>query len=170
MSTIDSTPISQLYNPNQHQHQPQQQQQQRNGGGGGVMSSNAQNMFPSRDIPQNTIQFTNDDEIKNNHIPQPSHNQEYIYNHPEENLHDYENRRYKKDILTDFLYYQDYIFLICLYVFFQLPVVNDIIKINFHALGMCNIDGNMNIKCHAIKGFLLTVLYRFCITLFSSYT
>lgn len=189
MSTIvvsDSTPITQLYNSNQSQNVNNNYNNNdnyyntnnNNNNYNNLQSQsffNNQNTLPSRDIPQNTIYYTNDEETLNNHIPQSQpfngNNNNSIHNNTrnEENFQDYNDRRYKKDILTDILYYQDYIFLICLYVLFQLPLVNDIIKLNFHTLGMCDLDGNMNIKCHILIGLLLTVLYRFCLQLFSSY-
>jgi hypothetical protein len=116
----------------------------------------------------NTLSYTNDEEIKNNFIP-TSTNTDYIDNRTEETLRNYENRRYKRNIMTDFLYYQDYVFLVCLYVFFQLPVINNIIILNFSTLGICNADGTMNILCHIIKAFFLTFLYRICIELFAPY-
>lgn len=181
MSTIDSTPISHLldsnrnvnnsstYNPNVNLNTNMNTgNNNTSNNNNSVNSYNHKNTSNQENICNNTLPYTNDEKIRNNFIPNSTNN-DYIDNRNEETLQHYENRRYKRNIMTDFLYYQDYIFLVCLYVFFQLPFINNIIILNFSTLGICNADGTMNIVCHTVKAFLLTFLYRICIDLFAPY-
>jgi hypothetical protein len=170
---VDSTPISELpgtlqqyqqqqqqqpqYNPQQH-HQPQQQQQIQRP----YLSPNQMQMqLPSRDIPQNTAMYMHDEEIKANYIPESNDKSNFIYNEEEESNRSFYDRKKKRDALSELFSYQDSIFLVILYVIFQLPFLDNFIKLNFSSLGMYEMDGNMTIRCHIAKGCIMAAIYRF---------
>ena len=79
-------------------------------------------------------------------------------------------QKVQKDMITDILSYQDSIFLVILYVLFQLPFFDQFIKLNFASLGMFELDGTMNMKCLVVKGCILAAIYATCNGFIASYT
>jgi hypothetical protein len=100
--------------------------------------------LPSRDIPLQTEQLTNDAQINPNYIPQPSQQQrDYINDMNIDNINDYyrsEKNQNSLDSLYDEL--QAPLLLAVLYFLFQLPFFK---KTVFKYLPFfCNSDGNYN--------------------------
>jgi hypothetical protein len=100
--------------------------------------------LPSRDIPLQTEQLTNDVQIQPNYIPQPSQQQrDYINDMNSDNINDYyraEKNQNSLDSLYDEL--QAPLLLAVLYFLFQLPFFK---KTVFKYLPFfCNTDGNYN--------------------------
>jgi hypothetical protein len=100
--------------------------------------------LPSRDIPLQTEQLTNDAQIQPNYIPQPSQQQrDYINDMNSDNINDYyraEKNQNSLDSLYDEL--QAPLLLAVLYFLFQLPFFK---KTVFKYLPFfCNTDGNYN--------------------------
>ena len=100
--------------------------------------------LPSRDIPLQTEQLTNDAQIQPNYIPQPSQQQrDYINDMNSDNINDYyraEKNQNSLDSLYDEL--QAPLLLAVLYFLFQLPFFK---KTVFKYLPFfCNSDGNYN--------------------------
>ena len=100
--------------------------------------------LPSRDIPLQTEQLTNDAQIQPNYIPQPSqHQRDYINDMNSDNINDYyraEKNQNSLDSLYDEL--QAPLLLAVLYFLFQLPFFK---KTVFKYLPFfCNSDGNYN--------------------------
>ena len=100
--------------------------------------------LPSRDIPLQTEQLTNDAQINPNYIPQPSQQQrDYINDMNIDNINDYYNAEKNQNSL-DSLYdeLQAPLLLAVLYFLFQLPFFK---KTVFKYLPFfCNSDGNYN--------------------------
>jgi hypothetical protein len=100
--------------------------------------------LPSRDIPLQTEQLTNDAQIQPNYVPQPSQQQrDYINDMNTDNINDYyraEKNQNSLDSLYDEL--QAPLLLAVLYFLFQLPFFK---KTVFKYLPFfCNSDGNYN--------------------------
>jgi hypothetical protein len=100
--------------------------------------------LPSRDIPLQTEQLTNDVQINPNYIPQPSQrDRDYINDMDIDNINDYyraEKNQNSLDSLYDEL--QAPLLLAVLYFLFQLPFFK---KTVFKYLPFfCNSDGNYN--------------------------
>jgi hypothetical protein len=108
--------------------------------------------LPTRDIPMNTQQLTNDPNIQQNYIPE-STKVDYINNY--ESTHDlidkYTN---KNDSSADKLYdeIQVPLLLAVAYFIFQLPIFKQMIFKYFSF--MCNKDGNYN-----FNGYVLTSVF-----------
>ena len=108
--------------------------------------------LPSRDIPQNTSNISQDPQIQPNDIPQPVNKSDYIkeYESNEEIINNY-NKSHKNSNSLDEMYNEIQIPLLLsvLYFLFQLPIFK---KSLFHYLPMIfSKDGNYN-----INGFIFT--------------
>ena len=118
--------------------------------------------LPSRDIPRNTTEHSQDEEVRANYIPKVKFEEDYVRRHEdltERNLKEYENknRREKKiDILFNEL--QTPIFLTILFFFFQLPLVNLFFK-RFAFLSIYNSDGHFNFNGLLFKSILFGSAY-----------
>mgnify|MGYP006075518957 CR=1 FL=1 len=124
-----------------------------------------QQRLPSRDIPQHTIQYSNDEAIRANYIPKPETNTDYVKEHydmTEQNLKDYEQKKRQQNhwdsIFNDI---QTPIFIAILFFLFQLPIINTIIFKRFAFLSLYNDDGNFNMTGLMLKSSLFGTLYYF---------
>ena len=125
-------------------------------------SSTGATQLPSRDIPQNTTQITNDAQIQPNYIP-PTQNTDYI-SQTEENddiLNSYNkqaNQANSLDAMYDEL--QAPLLLAVLFFLFQLPFFK---KYLFTYLPMFFLkDGNYNIYGFIFMSFLFGLIYYLC--------
>jgi len=121
--------------------------------------------LPSRDIPQNTIQYSNDEETRANYIPKADTKNDYVKDHydmTEQNLKEYEQRKRQQNhwdsIFNDF---QTPLFIAILFFFFQLPIINTTIFKKFAFLSLYNDDGNFNMTGLMLKSSLFGSLYYF---------
>jgi len=108
--------------------------------------------LPSRDIPQNTSNISQDPQIQPNYIPPPVNKSDYIkeYESNEDIINNY-NKSHKNSNSLDEMYNEIQIPLLLsvLYFLFQLPIFK---KSLFHYLPMIfSKDGNYN-----INGFIFT--------------
>ena len=122
-----------------------------------------QQRLPSRDIPQNTIQYSNDEVVQPNYIPKHNVERDYVKDHydtTEQNLKEYEQkmRQYNHwdSILNDI---QIPVFIAILFFFFQLPIVNTMIFKKFAFLALHHEDGNFNMMGLIFKSGLFGLLY-----------
>lgn len=122
-----------------------------------------QQRLPSRDIPQDTTQYSNDNRVQPNYIPQPESNRDYVREQEdmtERNLREYEKKQqnvsYWDMIFTDI---QTPIFIAVLFFLFQLPIVNTIIFKRFAFLSLYNEDGNFNTGGLLFKSTLFGLIY-----------
>jgi hypothetical protein len=119
--------------------------------------------LPSRNIPQDTVQYSNDDQVQPNYIPRHDVERDYVkdqYDMTEQNLKEYEQKKiqlsYWDRVFTDF---QTPIFIAIIFFFFQLPIVNTIIFKRFSFLSLYNDDGNFNMMGLIFKSTLFGTLY-----------
>jgi len=119
--------------------------------------------LPSRNIPQDTVQYSNDDQIQPNYIPRHNVERDYVkdqYDMTEQNLKEYEQKKlqlsYWDRVFTDF---QTPIFIAIIFFFFQLPIINTIIFKRFSFLSLYNEDGNFNMMGLIFKSTLFGSLY-----------
>ena len=117
--------------------------------------------LPSRDIPLQTEQLTNDNQIQPNYIPQPQ-NTNFI-NDDNDDISRYYNKERRENSLDE-LYdeMQAPLLLGVLYFLFQLPIFK---KLVFKYLPfLCHTDGNYNfnglIFTCSLFGFIYYLLYK----------
>lgn len=101
--------------------------------------------LPSRDIPMNTTQLTQDVYVQPNYIPPPEVEKRDYINESDDDINAYyknEKTNNSLDALYDEL--QTPILLAVLYFIFQLPIMK---KSSFKYLPfLCNLDGNYNLN------------------------
>jgi hypothetical protein len=104
--------------------------------------------LPSRDIPQNTQQLTQDPAVQVNYVPPPPPNQkDYINDEPTN--YDYPEERVKNSLDSIYDEIQAPLLLGVLYFTFQLPIMR---KIIFKYMPfLCNNDGN-----YSLNGLIFT--------------
>jgi len=119
--------------------------------------------LPSRDISNDQSQYNHDEQITPNYIPHPVKKSDYVREHEdmtEKNLRDYEDKNKKEKkldiLLTEF---QTPIFVMLLFFFFQLPIVNTMIFKKFSFLSIYNADGNFNFSGLIFKSVVFGGLY-----------
>ena len=98
--------------------------------------------LPSRDIPLNTEQLTNDAQIQPNFIPPPK-NRDYIHE-TNDDISNYKSENISNSLDSIYDEIQTPLLLAVLYFIFQLPIFKKTIfkYISF----LCNTDGNYNIN------------------------
>lgn len=116
-------------------------------------------VLPSRDIPRNTENITQDPQIQPNFIPPPS-NTDYIEDddNAENIIYNY-NRAHKREDSLDSLYneIQVPLLLVILYFTFQLPIFKNTLFKYIPAL--CNKDGNYNLSGYVFTSLLYGVAF-----------
>ena len=140
--------------PQQQQPQQQQQQQQHvmNELVNGIQRASVSGMtnLPSRDIPMNTTNMMNDDQIKPNYVPQnymKEEFQDYIGQHEEEDMSEIRYSKHVNNVDTMENFYkliQVPLLVGVLYFAFQLPVFRK--YISKYIPSVFNVDGNYNIS------------------------
>jgi len=128
--------------------QHQQQQQQR---------------LPSRDIPMNSLEFQQDEEIQPNYIPKAKLSSDYIREYEESSeatMKQHEKTKYREKMAKDlFSEMQTPILIAILYFIFQMPVVNTLLYKYFAFLSIYHTDGNFNFYGLIMKSALFGGLY-----------
>ena len=138
--------------------------------------------LPSRDIPMDQTQYTQDVQITANYIPpassgarlQPQANvmSDYVREREtltNEKLRQYEEKKSRLDKIDQLLIeFQTPVFIMLLFFLFQLPVVNVMIFKKFSFLSIVNDDGNFNTFGLACKSFLFGSLF-YSVTKFTNY-
>ena len=147
---------SQQYISNEHIQSPPQQSME-------VFQNMAQQRLPSRDIPQNTIQYANDEAVQPNYIPKHNTERDYVKDHydmTEQNLKEYEQKKRQQGHLDSILNdIQVPFFIAALFFMFQLPVINTIIFKKFSFLLLYDADGNFNMTGLIFKSILFGMSY-----------
>jgi len=122
-----------------------------------------QQRLPSRDIPRDTTEYTQDEKIQANYIPKKESSKDYVRDYEdmtEKNLREYEEKKKKEksfDRLTDQL--QIPIMISLLYLVFQLPIINSIVFKKFSFLSIYDTDGNFNFYGLLLKSILFGGAY-----------
>jgi len=118
-------------------------------------SLNGSTALPSRDIPNNSIQISNDEQTKPNYIPPPPVQEDYIKNNETPDyLIEENNRKMRNSNFYDMLYGEGQlpIIIALVYFLFQLPAIK---KYNKNLLPfMFNVDGNPNLYGYIFNSML----------------
>ena len=119
--------------------------------------------LPSRDIPRDTTTYAQDEEVTPNYIPRANVSSDYVREYEdmtERNLREYEEKKRKENhldaILTEL---QTPLFLVMLFLIFQLPVVNTVLFKRFSFLAIYKEDGNFNFYGLVLKSILFGAAY-----------
>jgi hypothetical protein len=143
--TLDQTTISQIVNGLQQ------------------ASLSGATQLPSRDIPMNTLDYQNDEEIHANYVPKVKLTSDYIREYEkasEESLRKHERETYReqtaKSIWNDI---QIPVLIAILYFIFQMPVVTKFLYKYFSFLSIYRDDGNMNLVGLLLKSVLFGSLF-----------
>jgi hypothetical protein len=119
--------------------------------------------LPSRDIAQDTTIYSQDEQIQPNYIPKPKQKNDYVREYEdmtEKNVREYEEKKRSQNkldrLLTEF---QTPIFIIFLFFFFQMPIMNTMIFKRFSFLSIYNNDGNFNFYGLLFKSILFGTIY-----------
>lgn len=128
----------------------------------GIQTASTHNMtaLPTRDVPMNTFQHTNDPTIQPNYIPQPSTTTDYIKQQENmEVLLEKHKLKEKKDKHIEDLYdnLQTPLLITLLFFLFQLPFVN---KNLYHYIPNLFIkDGHLSIGGYLFKSFMFGLIF-----------
>ena len=158
-----SQDIQQSQQQFQHQQQQPEMQQQLQQQSMESLQNMEHQRLPSRDIPKNTIHYSNDEGVQPNYIPKRDIERDYVKDHydtTEQNLKDYEQKMRKYNhwdsIFNDI---QVPLFIAILFFFFQLPIVNTMIFKKFAFLSLHHDDGNFNMMGLIFKSCMFGLLY-----------
>lgn len=132
----------------------------------GIQKASASGMLtlPSRDIPQDNIHITQDEQIKPNYIPNEAID-DYIKNTETKNeIIEENNKKEKNNSFYDKLYNNIHIPLLIslLYFLSTLPIINR--AIYKFLPNLFKKDGNNNLIGHIIKSILFGLVYYISIT------
>jgi len=149
-------------NKMQHSHEPMMNQQLTHEQIIQLQQQQPQHL-PSRDIPQDTTSYSNDEEVQPNYVPKPKKHVDFVSEEEimtERNLREYE-ARLKKENKMDMLLTEIQIplFIAILYFVFQLPVINSLLLKYFSFLAIYDIDGNFNLIGLILKSILFGNVY-----------
>ena len=112
--------------------------------------------LPSRDIPLNTEQLTQDTQVQPNYIPTPT-SRDYIVESDEDINNYYRNEQVQNSLDSIYDEIQGPLLLAVLYFIFQLPIFK---KSLFKYLPfLCHTDGNYNINGLLFTGSLFGFIY-----------
>jgi hypothetical protein len=144
-------PLPPHYLSEEQKHQIQGMQQQR---------------LPSRDIPRETLEYTQDEEIQANYIPKRAVSKDYVREYEdmtERNLREYEGKKKAMNSANEFTdRMQIPVLIAILYLIFQLPIVNTMIFKKFSWFAIYDLDGNFNFYGLLLKSVLFGgVFYGF---------
>jgi len=118
-------------------------------------SLNGSTSLPSRDIPNNSIQISNDEQTKANYIPPPQVQEDYIKNNQTPDyLIEENNKKMRNTNFYDMLYNEAQLPLIIalVYFLFQLPAIK---RYNKNLLPfMFKSDGNLNLYGYIFNSIL----------------
>ena len=127
------------------------------------MQSHQQHRLPSRDIPMETTQFQQDQEIQPNYIPKAKLTSDYIKNYEESNeraLRNHESHKHRANMADQFFSeFQTPLLTIFLFFVFQMPIVNTLLYKYFTFLSIYNSDGNVNFYGIFFKSLLFGLVY-----------
>jgi hypothetical protein len=119
--------------------------------------------LPSRDIPIDSTQYLNDEEVQPNYIPKTKLTKDYIREHEdvaEKKLIDHERKKHRESKMDElWSEFQIPVFIAFLYFFFQLPIINTMLFKRFSFLSIYNEDGNFNFNGLLLKSMVFGGFY-----------
>jgi len=145
--------------PQQHQRQAPQLSEQHQM----ELQNMAHHRLPSRDIPIDATGYLNDEQIQANYVPKAKLTKDYIKDYEEvtdKKIREHEEKKYREKRIDSLLSeFQVPIFIMILFFFFQLPIINTVIFKKFSFLSIYNVDGNFNFYGLLLKSILFGGLY-----------
>jgi hypothetical protein len=125
-----------------------------------------QQRLPSRDIPMNSIEYQQDEEIQANHVPKVKLTSDYIREYEagnEKARKEYRENKYREEtahgLISDL---QLPILVALLYFIFQMPVINTLLRKYFSFLTIYHDDGNFNFMGLLLKSIMFgSIFYTF---------
>jgi len=140
--------------------QPYPQQDRRQG------SLSEMQRLPSRDIAMDTNNYTNDEEIKANYIPQPSKNiKDYIKDYQEdesERIRNHNREKKQKNNADELIsHFQEAFMIGILFFISQMWIVSTTMRKYCNNLGIYDFDGNLNVNGMIFKSVLFSSFYTF---------
>ena len=128
-----------------------------------IIASQSQQRLPSRDIPMDTTQYSNDEQIHTNYVPKSILKKDYVrdeYDISEREIQNQERAKKQQSRFETMIHeFQVPIILSLLYFLFQLPIVNAQIFKKFSFLSIYDADGNFNIYGLGFKSMLFGSIY-----------
>jgi hypothetical protein len=138
-----------VYPPPQHYLSEEQKQQ---------IQQMPPHRLPSRDIPQDTLDYTQDEEIRANYIPKREGLKDYVREYEdmtERTLREHEHKKKSENSANDFVdQLQVPVWIAILYLIFQLPILNTMIFKKLSWFAMYDLDGNFNFYGLLLKSAL----------------
>lgn len=120
--------------------------------------------LPQRDIPMNTMEHIQDEQIQPNYIPPPpkltsDYIQEYQVSQDRQ-IREYEEKKMREKTREHWLDIIQWPILVgLLYFVFQLPIINTLIFKRFSFLSIYRDDGNFNLLGLTLKSTVFAILY-----------
>ena len=119
--------------------------------------------LPSRDIPSNTAEYIQDEEVLVNYIEEPKSMTDYIQDYKEEEserIREYNREKNIKITSEKFVSdFQEVFFVGLLYFLFQMPITTILLRKYFNILGFFGIDGNLTLRGIAFKSVAFSSVY-----------
>ena len=127
------------------------------------MNEMPQQRLPSRDIPQDTTVYAQDQEIKPDYIPVQEHLADYVRDYEDmnnKNVAMHEAKKSRAEKLDDlFVEIQTPVLVCLLYFIFQTPYLNKVLFKKMSFLQIYNTDGNFNLYGLIFKSLLFGTSY-----------
>ena len=137
-----------------------------------AQNNEPQYRLPSRDIPVDTSNYLQDEQIQANYIPNTKLTTDYIKDYENENdipIREYKQKKYRESWIDNLLTeLQTPIVIAILFFIFQMPILNSFMYKNMAFLGIYNSDGNANFYGLLVKSMLFGIFY-YGITIFTNY-
>jgi hypothetical protein len=128
-----------------------------------MQSNEPQYKLPSRDIPIDTTQYLNDEQVQPNYIPMQKLTSDYIKDYEDEYdipIQEYRQKKHRESLIDNLLTELQIPMLISILFFvFQMPIINTLMYKNLAFLPIYNSDGNANFHGLLLKSILFGLAY-----------
>jgi hypothetical protein len=119
--------------------------------------------LPSRDIPMNITDYTQDEEVQANYIPRSTEPTDYIRDYEEaesKKWKRHEEEKYRKESAEDLVtQFQTPVIIALMYFIFQMPVLNRLLFKYGSMLPFFREDGNLNLGGMCVKSVAFASVY-----------
>lgn len=128
-----------------------------------TVDSMPQQTLPSRDIPQNTMEYQHDEQIQANHIPSVKLTSDYIKDYEKANseeLRMHKEKKYRQETAQEKISeFQIPILVGIMYFIFQIPIINTWMRKYLAFANLHTEDGNFRVSGLIFKSVLFGALY-----------
>ena len=122
-----------------------------------------QQSLPSRDIPQNTLEYQHDEQIQPNHIPSVKLTSDYIKDYErvnDEELRMHREKKYRQETAQEKINeFQIPVLVAVMYFVFQIPIINTWMRKYLSFANLHTEDGNFRVSGLIFKSVLFGALY-----------